>query len=172
MFLNRANSYISARCTVKRQLLSLKYCKTYHVHLHYTYRRREFFQDTVHLSCFSAEAYSEPLKTWSVFACPFNDFKPLTVCAKTLHLRCFRRFRRFVLQDTSLRICSKQVVPAICKPRHRNRGIGIGIGTITNVIISSSIKPMDPKLSRVVTLDEKTPPKKSRDSSILWSREK
>ena len=31
-------------------------------------------------------------------------------------------------------------------------GIGIGIGTdITNVIISSSIRPMDPKLSRVVT---------------------
>ena len=31
-------------------------------------------------------------------------------------------------------------------------GTGIGIGTdITNVIISSSIGPMDPKLSRVVT---------------------
>ena len=30
--------------------------------------------------------------------------------------------------------------------------IGIGIGTdITNVIILSSIRPMDPKLSRVVT---------------------
>ena len=33
-----------------------------------------------------------------------------------------------------------------------NLGIGIGIGTdITNAIISSSIRPMDPKLSRVVT---------------------
>ena len=31
-------------------------------------------------------------------------------------------------------------------------GNGIGIGTdITNAIISSSIRPMDPKLSRVVT---------------------
>ena len=31
-------------------------------------------------------------------------------------------------------------------------GIGNGIGTdITNVIISSYIRPMDPKLSRVVT---------------------
>ena len=29
---------------------------------------------------------------WSVFACPVNDFKPLTVCAKTLHLRCLKRF--------------------------------------------------------------------------------
>ena len=47
---------------------------------------------------------------------------------------------------------------AICKSRHWNLsiGIGIGIGTgigtdITNAIISSSIRPIDPKLSRVVT---------------------
>ena len=37
-----------------------------------------------------------------------------------------------------------------------NLGIGIGNGTgigtdITNAIISSSIRPMDPKISRVVT---------------------
>ena len=42
-------------------------------------------------------------------------------------------------------------------------GNGIGIGTdITNAIISSSIRPMDPNLSRVVTQDEGTPPTKSR----------
>ena len=29
---------------------------------------------------------------WSDFACPLNDFNPLTVCAKTLHLRCLKRF--------------------------------------------------------------------------------
>ena len=41
---------------------------------------------------------------------------------------------------------------AICKSWHWNLGIGIGIGTdITNAIISSSIRPMDPKFSRVVT---------------------
>ena len=47
---------------------------------------------------------------------------------------------------------------AICKPWHWNLGIGIGIGigtgigtNITSVIISSSIRAMDPKLSRVVT---------------------
>ena len=43
---------------------------------------------------------------------------------------------------------------AICKPWHWNLGIGIGIGIgtdITNAIISSSIRPMDPNLSRVVT---------------------
>ena len=39
-----------------------------------------------------------------------------------------------------------------CKSWHWNLGIGIGIGTdITNAIISSSIRPMDPNLSRVVT---------------------
>ena len=46
----------------------------------------------------------------------------------------------------------------ICKPRHWNLGIGIGIGIgtgigtdITNAIISSFIRPMDPNFSRVVT---------------------
>ena len=29
---------------------------------------------------------------WSVFACPVNDFKYLTVCAKTFHLRCLDGF--------------------------------------------------------------------------------
>ena len=29
---------------------------------------------------------------WSVFACPVNDFKPLTVRTKTLHLRCLKSF--------------------------------------------------------------------------------
>ena len=48
------------------------------------------------------------------------------------------------------------VLKAICKSRHWNLSIGIeignGIGTdITNAIISSSIRPMDPKISRVVT---------------------
>ena len=47
---------------------------------------------------------------------------------------------------------------AICKSRHWNLGIGTGIGNgtgigtdIANAIIFSSIRPMDPKLSRVVT---------------------
>ena len=41
---------------------------------------------------------------------------------------------------------------AICKSWHWNLGIGIGIGTdITNAIISSSIRPMYPKLGRMVT---------------------
>ena len=54
-----------------------------------------------------------------------------------------------------------------------NLGIGIGIGTdITNAIISTSIRSMDPKLSRVVTYDERTPSTKSRDTSRPWSRDK
>ena len=67
----------------------------------------------------------------------------------------------------------------ICKPRHWNLGIGIGTGNgieigtdITNAIIFSSISPMDPKLSRVVTSVERTPSTKSRDTSTLWSRGK
>ena len=46
----------------------------------------------------------------------------------------------------------------ICKARHWNLSIGIGIGNgigiatdITNAIISSSIRSMDPTLRRVVT---------------------
>ena len=62
---------------------------------------------------------------------------------------------------------------ATCKPWHWNLGIGIGIGTdVTNVIISSFIRPTDPKLIRVVTLDERPPPTKSREFSISWSRDK
>ena len=38
----------------------------------------------------------------------------------------------------------------ICEPRHWNLGIGIGTD-IANTVISSFIRPMDPKLSRVVT---------------------
>ena len=38
--------------------------------------------------------------------------------------------------------------------------------------ISTFTKPMDPKLSRVVTQDERTSPTKSRDISTTWSREK
>ena len=47
---------------------------------------------------------------------------------------------------------------AICKPRHWNLGIGTGIGNgigigtdIPSAIISSTIRSMDPKLSRMVT---------------------
>ena len=45
---------------------------------------------------------------------------------------------------------------AICKPRHWNLDFGIGIGNgigtdVTNAIIYSSIRPMDPKLRNVVT---------------------
>ena len=38
--------------------------------------------------------------------------------------------------------------------------------------ISTFTKPMDPKLSRVVTQDEGNPPAKSRATSIVWSRDK
>ena len=68
---------------------------------------------------------------------------------------------------------------AICKPRHWNldtgiaTGNGIGMGTdITNAIISSFIRPMDHKLSRVMAKDERTSSTKSGETSISWSRHK
>ena len=53
-------------------------------------------------------------------------------------------------------------------------GIGIGIGTgITDANIFTSIRrSMNPKLTRVVTLDEEASPTKPRDTSISWSRDK
>ena len=57
--------------------------------------------------------------------------------------------------------------------RNLGIGIGIGIGTdFTNVIISSSIWPMDHKLSRMVTQDEGNPPTKSCDTSTKCSHNK
>ena len=38
--------------------------------------------------------------------------------------------------------------------------------------ISIFTRPMDPKRSRLVTLDEGTPPRKSCDISTAWSRDK
>ena len=65
-----------------------------------------------------------------------------------------------------------------CKAWHWNLGIGngkgngFGIGTVvTEAIISISIIVMESKLSRVVIQDRKSPSTKSRDTSILWSRE-
>ena len=65
----------------------------------------------------------------------------------------------------------------MCKPQHWNLGIGnrIGIVTgtyITNGIISISIRLMDPKGSKVVTLDEGSPPTKSCEMSIPLLRDK
>ena len=47
-------------------------------------------------------------------------------------------------------------------------------GHLTNKkrYISTFIQYMDSKLNRVVTQDERNPPIKSRDSSIVWSRDK
>ena len=43
---------------------------------------------------------------------------------------------------------------------------------VTKCYISNFTRPMDSKLSRVVTQDEENPPIKSRDTSIVWSRDK
>ena len=74
----------------------------YKVHLHFNLQCREFLLHTLHLPCFRAKAYSEPLQTSikiNLFACPVSsilcaqlDFNPLTAYPKELHLRCLKRF--------------------------------------------------------------------------------
>ena len=68
-----------------------------------------------------------------------------------------------------------QLLAAIFKPHDWILGIGIGIeiGTdIMNVIISTSIRSMALKLSRVVTRDEDTTSSRSRGTSITLSHNK
>ena len=72
------------------------------------------------------------------------------VVAAVGHLFVYRQNRNFM--EHLYHYIQKQL--AICKPWHWNLGIGIGIeiGTdITNIIISSYIRLIDPKLSRMVT---------------------
>ena len=62
-----------------------------------------------------------------------------------------KKTKRFKLKEKTL---SYFLIWVICKPRHWNLGIGLGIeiGTdIANAIISSFIRPMDPRFCRVVT---------------------
>ena len=75
---------------------------------------------------------------------------------------------KFYFATSSVECCSWQ----LCWP-FVNLGIEIGVRIdITNAIISSFIKHMEPKLSRVVTQDKRSPPTKSRDTSILSSSDK
>ena len=65
----------------------------------------------------------------------------------------------------------------ICKPWHWDLGVGIGfeIGIetdVVSVIVSTSTRPMDSKLFRVVTQEKKTPPTKPHDTSTTWSCDK
>ena len=63
-------------------------------------------------------------------------------------------FRKMSNVKSFLALKMQGFCKAICKSRHWNLGIGIetGIGTdITNAIISSSMRPMEPKLSRMIT---------------------
>ena len=71
---------------------------------------------------------------------------------KRYQYRCFFREYYITIKSTYFKEHLQTAASAICKSRHWNLGIGIGIGTdIANGIIFSSVRPMDPKLSRVVT---------------------
>ena len=71
------------------------------------------------------------------------------------YARVMMKLIQYFLCITSRCVKIRGLLPAICKPRHWNLGIGIGIGIgsgtdTRNAIISSSIKSMDIKPSRVV----------------------
>lgn len=58
-----------------------------------------------------------------------------------------------------------EILKAVCKPWYWNLGIWVGIGIETWIgtdIITTSLRPMAPKLSRVVAQDEGTTPTKWR----------
>ena len=59
----------------------------------------------------------------------------------------------------------------ICKPRHWNWNWNWS-WHYKRHYISTYVKPMDPKLGRVMTQDEETIPTKSRDALITWSLDK
>ena len=95
MLFNRTNSYIFALCAVKRGLISLKYFKTDITHMYILLSDADSSFWTPYTCLFFQERHIQnPFKhlRWSVFACPVNNFKPLTDCAKTLNLRCLKSF--------------------------------------------------------------------------------
>ena len=107
MLISRTNSYIFAHCAVKRQLISLKCFKTYITYIYILLSGVEsYFWTPYTCLAFQQKHIQNPFKhlRWSVFACPVNDFKPLTVCAKTLDLRCLNEFR-ICLHSTCIKQC-------------------------------------------------------------------
>ena len=85
MLLNRTNSCIFARCAVKRQLISLKYFKTYVTCIYILLRGVESsFWTPYTCLVFQQKHIQNPFKhlRWNVFACPVNDFKPFNCLRK------------------------------------------------------------------------------------------
>ena len=74
----------------------MKYFKTYITFIYILLSGIEssFWTPYTCLAFQQKHIHQNPFKhlRWSVFACPVNDFKSLTVCTKRLHLRCFKRF--------------------------------------------------------------------------------
>ena len=84
-----------AGCAVKHKLIPLKYFKTYIIYIYIILSSVESsFWTPYTCLAFQQKHIQNPIKhlRWSAFACPVNDFKPLTVCAKTLYLRCLKMF--------------------------------------------------------------------------------
>ena len=90
MLLNRIHLWSS-----NRYLLLLKYFKRFYYFItFYIAAGRVFFLHTLHQSFFSAESYSKLLEKSNMenFAYSVKNFKPISVHAKSLHLRCLKGF--------------------------------------------------------------------------------
>ena len=71
----------------------------------------------------------------------------------SLTLKCYKSFQNENNRKVTHSFASRRLIWSFLN-LGIGTGIGIGIGfeaDTTNIIISSSVKPMDPKLSRVVT---------------------
>ena len=89
----------------------------------------------------------------------------------SLTLKCYKSFQNENNRKVTHSFAPRRLIwPFLNLGIGTGIGIGTGFGTdITNIIISTSIKPMDPKISRVVTQNEGAPLTKSRDILITWS---
>ena len=85
MLLNRTNYFITFRtlCCAQRQLISLKCFTAQITYFHILISGVECRFCTLYTCLVLQQSHIQnPFKHLSVFACPLNDFKPLTVYAK------------------------------------------------------------------------------------------
>ena len=105
MLLNKTNSNIFARCAVRRQLISLEYFKTYITFIYILLRgvKSSFWTPYTCIAFQQKNFHQNSFKylRWSVFACPVNNFKLLTVCTKDYILDALRGSEYFCVQIAS-----------------------------------------------------------------------
>ena len=82
----------------------MKYFKTYITYIYILLSDvKSYFWTPYTCLTFQQKHIQNPFKHlgWSILACQVNDFKLLTVCAKTLHFRCLNGFGICVRSNAS-----------------------------------------------------------------------